>query len=50
MNSIKVLVDKDFPKLEELKIEANENLDYKDKKIQELYEKYKIDYTFNSIL
>ena len=50
IDDIEILIKKEnFGNLKELKIEGNANLDYQNKKIQELYEKYGIQYTFNSI-
>ena len=51
LNNIKVLLNKEnFPKLTDLKIEANDGLDYSDSSVKDLYDKYNIKYTYNSIL
>ena len=51
LRSSDVLINKqNFKNLNDLKIECNSNLDYKDKKIKELFDNYKkIEYTFNPI-
>ena len=50
LKSVDALNEKEkFGSMTELKIEANDNLDYSDKKIQQLYDNYNITYTFNSI-
>ena len=50
LKSIDALVDnKKFNKIKELNIEGNSNLDYKDKKIMELYNNYKIEYAFSTL-
>ena len=55
LESIEVLVEnKNFPKLKDLNIEGNSNLDYtnknKDKNISKLFDNYGINYTFNPII
>ena len=50
LNSIDVLIDKkNFGQMTDLKIEANDNLDYSNENVKKLYDNYNIKYTFNSI-
>ena len=50
LKSIDALIDKEkFGEMKKLKIEANDNLDYSNQKIKQLYDNYGIEYTFNSI-
>ena len=50
VKSIDALIDKEkFGEMKVLKIEANDNLDYSNQKIKQLYDNYGIAYTFNSI-
>ena len=49
IKSIDPLIDKEkFGEMKKLKIEANDNLDYSNEKIKQLYDNYGIEYTFNS--
>ena len=50
IKSVEIFLDVFFENLKDLKFGANETLDYSDDKISQIYKKYKITFTYESLL